>query len=395
MKQYLHNSDALFDSPQYGWEQLQLLLEKKLPQKETNRRAVPLLTILVAASLLILFLLSSIGLKNTAHHFMPGNTALSHLSAQHNNIVAMVADPTRLVNNITTLTPEHSMDRLSGNAGITSQVFTENHLPVLPSHPATAMPYREAGSAWSDVLASIVNAPGKKTAYTTADKAERTNLNDSSKPAAKKVQRKKGSWDLLAGVGVNVSIGEKQNLQPYPVATVRYNVNRKIFVALGTAVASPVAVSSKGVSKTVQLNDSARNVSFYNNVKHYSRLSYVDIPLTAGVKIGKRFSVQAGVQASVLLNSKTTTAIDKYDFQLNISTDFPGTLINAPAVSEENYTVKAKKIDYRITGGVQYTTNKASFHLNYQYAPKAALSGEHVSPAKNELITLGVQFKLK
>lgn len=392
MKQYLHNSDALFDSPQYGWEQLQLLLEKNLPQKETNRRAVPLLTIFVAASLLILFLLSSIGLKNTGGHFVPGNTTLSHLSVQHNKIAAVAADPIKLASDITALTPDHPVERLLGNAGITGQVFSDNHLPVLASYPATAMPYREAGSAWSDVLASIVNDPGKKTAYTAVEK---TIPNDSSKPAAKKAQRKKGSWDLLAGVGVNASIGEKQNLQPYPVATVRYNMNKKLFVALGAAVASPVSVSSKGISKTVLLNDSARNVSFYNDVKHYSRLSYVDIPLTAGVKIGKRFSVQAGVQASVLLNSKTTTAIDKYDFQLNISTDFPGTLINAPAVSEENYTVKAKKIDYRITGGVQYTANKASFHLNYQYAPSAALSGEHVSPAKNELISVGVQFKLK
>lgn len=395
MKQYLHNSDELFESPQYGWEQMQFLLEKNLPQKETNRSAVPLLTIFIAASLLILFLLSSLVITNTGRYFNWGVKGNSQFLAQNNVLSAtdQVPAATMLTLNNEAIQPFHSAgDKAQANNIAANGPLTGNHAAILSFFPATAMPYRENDKAWSNSLGSITNTTIKAVAYT----AENIPSADSSKPAAKNKPQRKGSWDLLAGLGVNASIGEKQNLQPYPMATLRYNVNKKLFVALGAAVASPVSVSSKGISKTVLLNDSARNVNFYNNVKHYSRLSYVDIPLTAGVKIGKRFAVQAGVQASVLLDSKTTTAIDKYDFQMNMSTDFPGTLLtSAPAVSEENYTVKARKIDYRFTGGIQYTVNKASFHLNYQYAPKAALSGEHVSRAKNELISVGVQFKLK
>jgi len=394
MKQYLHNSDELFESPQYGWEQMQFLLEKNLPQKETNRRAVPLLTIFIAASLLILFLLSSLVITNTGRYFNWGIKGNNQLLTQHNGVPATDHVPVTMPTlNNEAIQPFHPAgDKAQANNIAANGPLTGNHASILPFFPATAMPYGENDKAWSNSLGSITNTTIKAVAYT----AENIPAADSSKPAAKNKPQRKGSWELLAGLGVNATIGEKQNLQPYPMATLRYNVNKKLFVALGAAVASPVSVSSKGISKTVLLNDSARNVNFYNNVKHYSRLSYVDIPLTAGVKIGKRFAVQAGAQASVLLDSKTTTAIDKYDFQMNMSTDFPGTLLtSAPAVSEENYTVKARKIDYRFTGGIQYTVNKASFHLNYQYAPKAALSGEHVSPAKNKLITLGVQFKLK
>ncbi|MBC7936266.1 MAG: hypothetical protein H7Y86_13025, partial [Rhizobacter sp.] len=61
MNKYLHNSDEMVDSPQYGWEQMQFLLEKNMPQKKDRKFFPPYI---VAASLITIFLMSSLVLSN-------------------------------------------------------------------------------------------------------------------------------------------------------------------------------------------------------------------------------------------------------------------------------------------------------------------------------------------
>ncbi|MDN3654194.1 hypothetical protein QWZ08_01075 [Ferruginibacter paludis] len=87
---------------------------------------------------------------------------------------------------------------------------------------------------------------------------------------------------------------------------------------MGLTAGSVVTTSGHGVSKAVYLNDIASNIQFYNKVTRYTRLYYADLPLLAALKLGKRWSVEDGLQASVLLNINSKEAIDKYDFQMVI-----------------------------------------------------------------------------
>ena len=116
----------------------------------------------------------------------------------------------------------------------------------------------------------------------------------------------------------------------------------------------------------------------------------------AGIHISKKVALQAGVQASVLLNTKTTTSIEPYDFQRVLATGVPVNLVPALTAGAGNeFEVKARKIDYRITAGVKYTIKNASFNVSYQYAPQRVLTGDNVSKHKNQLLSFNALFKIK
>lgn len=251
-------------------------------------------------------------------------------------------------------------------------------LPRLTAERPVSNPgiIKPADRSWAEINSAAIPVPEKKA------KAGKNSAH--------------GSWNISAGLAMNAMMGEKQSLRPYPAAEIRYNISDRFYVSAGLAPGSPLAVSSRGIDKRVYLNDTSNNVNFYNNVKHYSRLTYADVPLMAGVKISKKINIQAGVQASVLMHTKTTSAIEQYDFQMVMSNGLPANLITAaPPVSEEKYKVSARKIDYRFVAGVQYDIGKASLNLNYQHASRTALKGNQVSSKRNELISLGIQFNIR
>lgn len=400
MKKYLHNVDELFDSPQYGWEQMQSLLEKNLPQQK-KKKFVPLLTLFIAASLITIFLFSSLVIKNSAVSSFNGKINTATASNQGVVVENLTGSPA-------ILSPATSEEKSfpagkpgkAGNsaiAGITAKFSScmDETAGMLPSYGIKDMPASLTYLSPVFFADHHINTIRNKENYRDIFDEKSISIDSEKNNIRSNEQNKKGSWNIDAGLAVNAIMGEKQNLRPYPMATLSYNVSDKFFFSLGVTAGSPVAVSSKGIDKTVYLNDTARNVNFYNSVTHYSRLSYADIPLTVGMKLNKRLSVKAGVQASFLLKTKTTTSVDQYDFQMALSTTPANTLVGAAVVSENKYSVNAKKIDYRFTGGIQYNINRTTFSLNYQYAPQSALSGDHVSRNKNELITIGARFRLK
>lgn len=405
MKKYLHNSDEMFESPQYGWEQMQFLLEENLPQKKTNPARKFWAHCMIAASFIAILLFSSLvtGEMDPVHFFQNSiagtqvNTPGTGKSkAVKLAMVQQVAGAARHAKPIPVLYVKNTTDKNTGTGDIAPGEQTGvNNAAVLPpasfKHEArlsvspVATTSQQAGGILikNTIEQTFNNGTGKDPAGTHA----RTG-------AVKNTNSKRGSWNLSAGLAVNAMIGREQNLRPYPTAELRYNVTGKWFLSLGLGAGSPVATASRGIEKTAFLNDTTNNVLFYNSSKRYSRLSYADIPLMAGVKISKRISLQGGVQASVLLNAKNKTSIEPYNFQMSVTGEYPD-LAAGNAVSENYYTVKERKIDYRLIAGFKYTIHKTSFNVIYQYAPRAPLEGDHVSHNKNQLLTLNAQFRIK
>jgi hypothetical protein len=99
-------------------------------------------------------------------------------------------------------------------------------------------------------------------------------------------------WGLSAVLAINVVEGKQQNLQPYPTAEVKYNLNFSFFIAAGLSLLSPKPGTVSGITKTVYVNDTVNNISLNNEVVSYDRLRYADIPLTAGVNVTKKLMFQ-------------------------------------------------------------------------------------------------------
>ncbi|RYZ99604.1 MAG: hypothetical protein EOP47_16345 [Sphingobacteriaceae bacterium] len=414
MKKDLHNSDALFDSPQYGWDQLQLMLDKKLPVKNNNYRRSILLRFTVAALFISILLFSSLVLKNpfykngqqknsaTVNTNIPGNEeGLQKEQPQQKNtlVIKTTAAPylttgillpvaTQLNNTKNNAALFNNVEAISGYDPVTTNVaveFTQQGNSIKKEEPIQGETLPVITTAGANIASNILQQPPKEF----ADTANTIAIN-------KKKKNYRKSWDLSAGLAVNAMLSRKQNLRPYPVAELRYHISDKFFLATGMGIASPVTAESRGISKTVYLNDTTNNVRYYNNIKNYYKLNYIDIPLMAGVKVNKHIAVNGGVQASVLLNSKSKASVERYDYQMNMASGLPVNLTTGVvAAREQEYEATPANIDYRFVAGVKYSLNKATIHLNYQYAPKAVLKGNYVSKDKNELISLGVLLKIK
>ena len=396
MKKYLHNSDEIFASPQYGWEQMQLLLEKNLPQK-SERKLYPYI---VAASLVSIFLLSSLVISN-----------IGRMTSNHKNYRVDIAASTTI-----TQSPLRTaqVQIFPSNQGLSHSI---NNNGVEKSRPSKGLAGKKdlVHSSWYlPALAKaemqrlshsrVISIPSsgelrKRNMATDSMKDLLSKLSDGNtadRASNKKAKNQHSTWGLSAGLAMNAVIGQKQYLQPYPAAELRYNISGKFFLSMGVALGSPVNTESQGTKKRVYLNDTSNNVYFYNSVKQYSRLHYADIPLMAGMQVNKKLAIRAGVQASVLLKTQTTTVVEPYDFQLRpASIQATNLAAGAAAGSQHAYKVEARKIDYRLVTGIQYSLRKTSFHLNYQYSPGSILTGNNVSDNKNQLLSLGVQIKIK
>jgi hypothetical protein len=140
---------------------------------------------------------------------------------------------------------------------------------------------------------------------------------------------------LNAGLAENISLSNTlQALHPYPFAALQYQFAPRLFAAAFAALFSPVGSNANGITKTAYLNDTSADVSRYNEKLNYKKLSYADVSLTAGIKLTRQISMQAGVQFSRLLNAKTNTSLDPYDFDSNrIFVTDVGTLAPTPSAA--------------------------------------------------------------
>ncbi len=394
MKGHIHDSDEVFISPQQGWEQMQLLLDKTLPVNNRKSARAFYIHLLVAASLATIFLFSTLVLNKTTiiKSFNNGvtNAGINRIETGKRNIY------------------QHALPSYSTKAQ--KERISSPHIINLKLASSSGL-----SSAPEDFAATQITPPViiKKIAYQPVEKLPKELFNaksltipllkdytdtDSTKVSIKvSNSHKKRTWNLSAGLSMNGMIGQQQNFWPYPVVVLRYNVSNKYFLSLGLAAGSHVSTQNRAVKKTVYVNDLVNNVQFYNAVNHYHDVAYADIPLLAGINISKNISLQAGLQASVLLKAKSKIDIEPYDFQMRLASGASsGFLIGTSApVSETNYKVEERNLDYRFTSGIQYNINKLTINLMYQYSFNPVLIGDLTSGNKNQLVTFNVQFKIK
>ena len=399
MNTHLHNSDEIFSSAQYGWEQMKFLLDKKLPvtnKKNSRKLYVPFFA---TASLLTILLFSSLIVQDGSHQ----NS--SNLSSKSRATQIEITKNSEVNHTKIHVANRNHIEKINTKPGYIVPInSTEKEIPAdydlqLNATFLTVTKKAIKPTIEDDVKQTIeiLNATNKSlkiiTSLATKDSA---NTDSTNRTTAARLKNNNSKWNLSAGLGINGMIGQRQNLQPYPVAEVRYNITPCFFMSLGLSAGSPVSTNSHGISKTVYLNDTANNVQLYNKITSYSRLYYADFPLLAGINMGKRFSVQTGLQASILLNTIEKASIEKYDFQMRLANGPQNNLVSGmAAVSESVYKINVRKIDYRFTTGLTYSINKTSFNLLYQYSLHPVLEGNNVSSNKNQLVTLSMLYKIK
>ncbi|MBL0358577.1 MAG: hypothetical protein IPP72_17705 [Chitinophagaceae bacterium] len=203
------------------------------------------------------------------------------------------------------------------------------------------------------------------------------------------------TWEVAAGIGINMAAGKQQHLQPYPVAEVKYNLNAKFYVAGGLSVFSPAPATVAGVTKTVYVNDTANNIRLYNDVVNYNQLRYVDLPLSVGVNISRKISFQTGLQASFLLSKTGKKTKESYDFQMN-NVNFPVNPIAGMAANPgQDFNVQVRNVDYRFVAGIKYKQGKMSAGLTYQHGLQSPGMGMNTSKERNQFFTLNLLYNIK
>jgi len=378
-----YHSNRLPISGSEGWQQMQLLLNKQLPvQKQFIRKkwlAYTIALLLCIGSMFISLPLNTpllFSVEGVSKDVAPLSVTSQVNTLQEKNYHQKHTKALPFFNPLTGDTLQH-----------TSPVATEK----------AWLPGREVLSETAEVITSLSKGKEDKNIFTLQQPANATDTADiaaatgtSTAAAFEKHRASNNPFNLLAGIGLNAVVGPHQNLQPYPVAVARYNLNKRWYVAAGVAAYSPVASAISGVSKTVYVNDTVNNVQLYKETTTYNPLYYADIPVTAGIRISKKLAVQAGVQVSVLLNKRTNKTTASYGFRGTAATITP-----QPAmVDRQTETpIPLRNIDYRFVTGLRYTINKTVVGLDYQQALEPA--GKGSGNSSNKVIALSVVFKIK
>ncbi len=386
MNRDIHHITDLPITGNEGWQQMQLLLNERMPAKKQwlNKR----LLVSYAATTLLITALLFISLQlNTTILFsgMARNTGLAIVQKSTATVLPSAINSfkksTRVVisannfanynKNISPLFLNKKLDLpLHLNALNSSATIAEQLMENTDENSETDKPL-------NTTINNAVESPAVAAKNTVA------------LPLNKTVKTKRnGYWSLLAGISINVVTGKHQHLQPYPVAVAKYNINSIFYLAASMAAYSPVASNIRGVSQTMYVNDTANNIRLDKETTARP-LYYADIPITAGINISKKWSVQGGIQLSVLLNKKTNKTITSYDYRNQSPPVYPMIATSA----EQEYTMPVRNVDYRFITGLRYTINKTVIGIDYQYALQPAGKGIHNS--RNKVVALSAVFKIK
>ncbi|MDB5279557.1 MAG: hypothetical protein JWR61_4512 [Ferruginibacter sp.] len=392
MSKRLHNSDELFDSPQYGWEELKVLLDKNLPVRRKSNFSM--VRAGVAASLTALLLLSSLLTHDNYLQLVPQNNYL--VKTIENKEPGTSKAEQQVMSPVRKFSVKKPFIHDAANNNSAEMKVNENTInpQMLPEGEVPDLVGIDHADLEKEDYLSLENPFSKSRHLIRPLPIGSGNMQLSGK-AVNEMQHK-NKLLFSAGVDVNVIPGQRQNLQPFPAAEMLYKASPNFYVSMGLTAGAVVATSGHGVSKTIYVNDTANNIQFYNKVTSYTRLYYADIPVMAGVKLGKRLSAEGGVQASILLGTKSKESIDKYDFQMRQANVPQNTFMGAAAAApENNYKVSPLKMDYRLVGGLRYSMNKVALDLTYQYALRPAFEGKQVTAARNQLLTFKIFYHLK
>jgi hypothetical protein len=384
MAEELHTHDDLPISAGMGWMQMEALLNKTLPLRQKPSVARLLMACIPALLMLCIFLFSSLNLGNqfiylvtTTQQSAPKNAAELYTNTQQD------------LSSTVGVTPPSVKQRPF--LDVTKLVVSKLKPGSLDEYTDNIISMEKISYAYLDKTIAVVK--DGITIHPTAPQAITMDLNLSNNTDQEKIPT--NQWELSAGIAANIATGKDQNLQAYPVAEVRYNINPRFFIAAGLSLLSPKQGDLSGVSKTVYVNDTPSNIKLYNSVISYDKLKYADVPVTAGMNIGKKLSLQAGLQVSVLVSKRRSEYLQPYDFQMNnLDMQYTYPLMGMAANPEQDFKLSTPTIDYRFISAVKYKLSKSiSTGLSYQYN----LPGNRTwkNNTSKGLFSLNVMYKIK
>lgn len=382
----LHIENGLPVSAAEGWMQMQSLLNKNLPVKKEMNTVSRLLSFLPAIFLSGIFLFSSLQLDNHLFHipFFGSKPLLgANTTLVTSALLPVIAKQQKALDNSFTTS---RLNKVNLPYEIYVSPDEEEMISTMATERVRNLHYI------NDILENKtrINLPVK------AITLSGNNINNNLLTGEPKNKLALKSWGLSAGIAMNIAAGKQQDLQPYPVAEVRYQISQRFFIAGGLSLLSPVAGNVSGISKTVYVNDTVNNISLYNEIEKHDRLRYADVPLTVGMNINKKLTLQAGMQVSVLMNKRKTTSLQPYDFQMNnISLPDTSPLVGMAANPQQEFDVRMRNTDYRFIAGLRYQFNRASAGLFYQHRLQSTGTGSSKSTTPGNLVTLNLSWKIK
>lgn len=206
----------------------------------------------------------------------------------------------------------------------------------------------------------------------------------------KKADTSPKRWQLLAGVGTNyVAGGSKQHMVPYPTAELRYFVSKKMYVAAGISIGSPVASDEKTVENTITYYDQPTNeTKTVNQIRNIDRGVYTDVPVTAGIVINKHWSVAAGAQMSFLNKIVSHRYTEPHNDQVYRTVVFSPGLVGPTAVVEDRpkTDLPVPQKDFRGLAALTWQAGKWQVTGQYQRS---------FSQGQKNIVSLKLQFRLK
>jgi hypothetical protein len=391
----LHDSAGLPISANEGWQQMHTLLNAHLPvEKPRIKRKFMLQYFSAAAIFMVIFFFKALQLDNGLNNKFDLN------GVQASSAVNTGID-TSATTNIVATDLSYNID---GNRSRGASIIKDNLLiggqdfePV--NRSSTFDPIMVPVEAAQNINASAPEFTGVSQLVQPLIADRKTISNDSATVAVeerKKDRKPTRYFELLAGIGVNTAINKVQNLQPAPIGEIRYHVSKRVFVAAGVTAYSPVTTSTSGLSKTVYLNDTLNNINLYNETTTYKKLRYVDVPISVGINVTKRFSIQMGAQVSVLVNKKQSKELKTYDFQMN-TLAMPANLpvFTMRPIPEQNYEVGIRNVDCRFIAGVRYNLKNASIGMMFQQGLQTVGKGNLTDNNKNQVVSLNLLCKLR
>lgn len=385
-----------------GWKQMQQLLDEHIPVS-ADKRVKKYFFFAVFAIVITAGTLFSFQLKNSVVHGKipattntPGNTNTSTSTLSNNDvIVELNAAKKETTSSIANNKPYQNSLKENfhlENAAVNKESFVNTNSNMSLQHLSnTSVNVAESKNQANENEQSNI-------ALNNVAVSENNNGKDSaSKAVRKKTDHQiKHALQLDLGVATNISLNaQRQDLQPYPLMNAKYSLNKRLYVSAGLAVFSPVTSNANAITKT-SYQPAISSLSLFDTKKNYYRQYYIDVPITAGININKHLSFDAGVQFSKLINSKSTSIVEPYDYHENrLNLSGGGIVFNSGATRDATYQSTLRSIDTRYVAGLHYQLKNFSIGLQYQQGAQPLLKGDAVTGDRSKILSLKLSYKLK
>ena len=220
--------------------------------------------------------------------------------------------------------------------------------------------------------------------------------------AAKKDVQKKRKRLFSFEIGAYYNIGGSLSAV-YPIATMGIPLSKKVFISLGAGLNSQVKIKDFAPKEFTVLNDTVNQTYFTVERKNVRKAAYIDLPVAINYKINNRFTVNAGIQLSVLQNVDIQTEEKAFDFQADLSQQvspivFATTSAYTPYQTyAQDYTVL--KTNWRFIAGIGYQFKNAGIKFQYQqsFTPNYSLTDFNGVKSEKRLsvFTIGLTYRIR